>query len=173
MYPLDETLLREDSPRKVMKTRRPMTEKQKAARLANLEAGRKKRMEMVKQKKTGLPVKHHEYDLSSNESDSSSDSDAFVISKKKRVPKKEALTRKQKDRSKEEIHKFKDDVDELKTMVMELAKLQKKQNKSIKSSKRSGGGTKIVMVPPNQPQPISKPQTDLAYLDALRKSLNM
>ena len=67
MYPLgekvDETLMEE--PRK--RTRRPMTEKQKAARLANLEAGRKKRMEMVKQKKAGLTMKHKEYDLSSDD----------------------------------------------------------------------------------------------------------
>ena len=69
-----------------------MTEKQKTARLANLERGRKKRLETIKEKNEakaqGVP---EEYDLSSEDSDSGrdteSDNDAFIISKKKRLPK--------------------------------------------------------------------------------------
>ena len=76
---------------KVNKPKRVMTDKQKSARCLNLAAGRKKRMDAIKQKKE----KPDEYDISSNdgsidesESSDSSDNDAFVLTKaKKRVVK--------------------------------------------------------------------------------------
>ena len=62
-----------------------MTDKQKQARLANLEAGRKKRKEMIAQK-------NEEYDLSSEDSsETESDNEAFVISKKTKTSRKEIL----------------------------------------------------------------------------------
>ena len=70
------------------KIKRPLSDKQKAARIKNLENGRKKRMEMITQKKKAIEEKKDEYDLSSNDDkgsdfSSESDNDAFVISKKK------------------------------------------------------------------------------------------
>ena len=155
------------------KSKRPMTDKQKAARLANLERGRKKRMESIKQKKeVEQEPKGVEYDLSSEDERpelSSSDSDAFVISKKK--PKK-----KQSKAEKGPLvplgDNLRDDFDELKSMVAELAKMQKKQNKSIQRNsapKKEGGGTKIVVLPQN-----NAPQTTRMHdsvMEALRKSL--
>ena len=73
------------------KPKRTMTDKQKTARLANLERGRAKRKEMIQKKKEPKP---DEYDISSDDesydaSSSSSESDdgAFIISKKKKVTK--------------------------------------------------------------------------------------
>ena len=80
---------------------------------------------MLKQKKEQKP---EEYDISSNdgsldESDSSSDSDdAFVISKAKE-------RRKSKQTEPPSNNNLRGDVDELKTMILELANMQKKQNK--------------------------------------------
>ena len=71
----------------VKKLKSIMTEKQKSARCLNLAAGRKKRMEAIKQRKE----KPDKYDISSNdgsidESDSSdsSDNDAFKAKKRER-----------------------------------------------------------------------------------------
>ena len=133
------------------KNKRPMTDKQKAARLANLERGRKKRMESIKQKKEDeQEPKGVEYDLSSEDDRpdlSSSDSDAFVISKKK--PKKKQKT--EKGPLVPLGDNLRDDFDELKSMVTELAKMQKKQHKSIQrnSAPKKEGGTKIVVLPQN------------------------
>ena len=70
---------------KVNKPKRVMTDKQKAARCLNLAAGRKKRMEAIKQKKE----KPDEYDISSNDGsiDESDDDDAFVLTKAKQKKK--------------------------------------------------------------------------------------
>lgn len=70
------------------KPKRQLTDKQKAARIDNLAKGRKKRMEMIKQKRE---MKEQEYDISSDESydsdsSSNSDNDAFVISKARKKP---------------------------------------------------------------------------------------
>ena len=99
---------------------------------------------LIKQKKE----KPDEYNLSSDneslsESDrsESDDSDAFVISKKKKTksqkhPKMSTgilLNRKRFTPAKpqsEDRHKLRGEVDELKTMIMELANLQKKQTKA-------------------------------------------
>ena len=169
-----------------VKPKRTMTEKQKAARIANLANGRKKRMEMIKHKKeqssSALP---EEYDISSNdgsldESDSSSDSDndAFVISKAKKKQTK-PVTRKEKhspDRNLKE-HKsksnhpnenLKGEVDELKSMIIELANMQKKQNKTVRKS-RPSGGTKIVVLPQHTSGGGAKTNDD--DMEKLRKSI--
>ena len=59
-----------------------ITDKQKKARLANLEAGRKKRMEALQKKKV-TKDQEQEYDLSSEEesgSESDDDESSFVVS---------------------------------------------------------------------------------------------
>jgi hypothetical protein len=157
-----------------------MTEKQKAARLANLERGRKKRMESIKQKKVDdKEPKQVEYDLSSNGS-SSSDSDEsdndFIISKKPKVEKAQFLKtptkhKKQKPVKDPDFDLMRSDVDELKNMIFDLASLQKKQNKrsTQKRESRSGGGTKIVVLPQNSAP--SQNKVNDSMLEALRKSL--
>jgi hypothetical protein len=145
-------------------TKKSITDKQKIARLANLEAGRKKRMEQLQKKKQTKKVE--EYDLSSSE-DSSSDSDeesSYTLSKKKAktAPKKEA---------KKEDANLKQDFDELKNMVVELASLQKKQNKALKRKEPKSGGTKIVVIPPNGQD--QKQSNDNSTIEALRRSLGM
>lgn len=152
--------------------KRTMTEKQKAARLANLERGRKKRLESIKLKKEAKP--QEEYDLSSNSSNSdeaseSDFSDAFIISKKKKMPKtKLAKPRKLTfNENNGRDDNLRNDVDELKNMIVTLANLQKKQNKARKQTKKASGGTKIVVLPQNTP--ASRPNDNL--MEALRKSL--
>ena len=168
----------------VKKPKTVMTDKQKAARCVNLAAGRKKRMEAIKQRKE----KPDEYDISSNdgsidESDSSdsSDNDAFVLTKaKKKSGKTESLQKNLK--SKKQNPKLpigdnlRDDVDELKSMI-ELANMQKKQHKaSKKRSSKKSGGTKIVVLPQHASAPVITSQirayTD-SSLDALKKSLGI
>ena len=142
--------------------KRPMTDKQKQARLANLEAGWKKRKE----------AKNEEYDLSSEDSsETESDNEAFVISKKKR---KQAVKKPiRSSRSRDDLIQNKDlksrdyspnEFSELKQIVTDLAHSVKKQ---AKDQKKKVGGTKIVVLPNNSSQ--SKPPND--NLMALRKSL--
>ena len=166
---------------KVNKPKRVMTDKQKSARCLNLAAGRKKRMDAIKQKKE----KPDEYDISSNdgsidESDSSdsSDNDAFVLTKakqKKTIPDHHKKITNKKKSNKD--NNLRGDVDELKSMMIELANMQKKQHKaSKKRSSKKSGGTKIVVLPQHAPQPVTASQTR-AYtdssLDVLRKSLGI
>ena len=162
-------------------TKRKMTDKQKTARLANLERGRKKRMESLKQKKDKeKEPKQVEYDLNSNSSSSmsssdESDNDAFIISKrlKKGTKKVEASHKKQKSAKGEDFNSIRSDVDELKNMIFDLASLQKKQNKRS-SQKREGGrsgGTKIVVLPQNSSPNQSQNKVNDSVLEALRKSL--
>jgi len=162
------------------KPKRNLTDKQKAARSDNLAKGRQKRMEMIKQKRES---KQQEYDLSSDESydsdcdTSSSDNDAFVISKAKKKPIKQRVQKESKPNLKRqgsESH-LRKDVDELKSMMIELASMQKKQQKKERREpRRSGGGTKIVVLPQQgggngQLQSQSQPKDD--YLEKLRKSI--
>ena len=166
---------------KAHKPKITMTEKQKAARIANLANGRKKRMEMIKQKKER---KSEEYDISSNdgsldESESSSDSDdAFVTSKaKKRSGKTDAMLEMlKKDERPVKEHKLKNlndglkgEVDELKNMIIELANMQKKQHKTARKS-RPSGGTKIVVLPQNTSGGSQSKAAD-DYMEKLRKSI--
>ena len=170
----------------VKKSKTTMTDKQKAARCLNLAAGRKKRMEAIKQRKE----KPDEYDISSNdgsidESDSSdsSDNDAFVLTKaKKKIlkSKKRDMNEGQLSRAHAKLPKsdnIRGDVDELKSMMIELANMQKKQHKaSKKRSSKKSGGTKIVVLPQHVSAPVTTTQirayTD-SSLDALRKSLGI
>ncbi len=161
---------------RVTKPKRTMTEKQKCARLANLKAGREKRMERIKQKKE---TNQQEYDLSSgdeSESSSESDDDAFVISKKKKrqpkpivqgiIPTKPSKVPKLKDESLTHLNnKF----DQLTNIVMAMATKQNKTKR--KQTKRPSGGTKIVVLPqPNTNPSSTKTPSELAYLETLRKS---
>ncbi|HRP36493.1 MAG TPA: hypothetical protein PLS50_01650 [Candidatus Dojkabacteria bacterium] len=139
--------------------KKSITDKQKDARRANLAAGRKKKAEMLQKKK-----EEQVYDLSSNgsvdESDSETEDESFVVSKRKPV-------------KKQTNDELKQDVNELKNMVVELATLQKKQNKELRKTRatRSSGSTKVVVVQPNQPE--SKPIETNSTLEALRRSLGM
>jgi hypothetical protein len=148
--------------------KKSITDKQKAARMANLERGRKKRMESIKQKKEGTD-KPEEYDLSSNEENDSSsdDDDTFIISKKKPV-----AVKKNKPVVDENAN-LKSEVDELKNMVIELASLQKKQHKvNKKNNSRQNGSTKIVVLPNNANSGNSETKSaNDSLMDALRRSL--
>ena len=158
------------------KPKRVMTDKQKSARCLNLAAGRKKRMDAIKQKKE-KPGKH---DISSNdESSDLSDNDAFVLTKaKKRSGKTEALQKQLKSKKRETKQPTSDNLrGDVKSMMIELANMQKKQHKaSKKRSSKKSGGTKIVVLPQHAPQPVTASQTR-AYtdssLDVLRKSLGI
>ena len=108
-----------------LNTKKKMTSKQKEARMKNLEKGRMKRMESLKQKKES---KAEEYDLSSDAewssaaSESPSDDDAFVISRKKKIVPREVVMKAQSSKhkpSRRENHPdyLQKDVDELKSMV--------------------------------------------------------
>ena len=126
-----------------LNTKKKMTSKQKEARMKNLEKGRMKRMESLKQKKES---KAEEYDLisdakwSSAASEGPSDDDAFVISRKKKIVPREVVMKAQSSKhkpSRRENHPdyLQKDVDELKSMVKELAILQQKQSNSAAKTK--------------------------------------
>lgn len=145
------------------RSKKPMTDKQKAARLLNLERGRQIRKEKQQ-------AKSQEYDLSSesSESDSESDNDAFVISRTKKVVPKEVVMKQSRSRKHVEEpreSKLEKEFDELKNAVYDLMKKSTKQPKP----KRSGGGTKIVVVPQNAPQSKSRTTNDIV-LEALQNS---
>lgn len=150
-----------------------ITDKQKAARMANLAAGRKKRMEQLKQKKEAK--KEEEYDLSSNEendSSSESDNDAFIISKKK-SGKTSVLKKiiKQESPKEDKSAKLKNELDELRNIVTDMALMQKKQHKATrKQTNRPSGGTKIVVLPQAQGGSNQSGPSD-SVMDALRRSL--
>lgn len=149
-----------------------MTDKQKNARLLNLEKGRLKRKETLKQKQES---KGEEYNLSSDESESNeseSDNDAFVISRKKKYVPKDVVIKSQKNSNKcsnDDTYNLKKDFDELRSMVEELATLQKKQAKT--KTKRSSGGTKIVVLPQNSSQGNGRSVNESNAIEALRRSL--
>ena len=151
-----------------------MTEKQREARMKNLLIGRKKRMENIKQRKKEEIQKGDEYNLSSdadNESESSDDDVDFIISKKKKVVKSKK-TDKSKPRSRDDLEypDRKNEIEELKNMVMSLALLQKKQNKVLKKQHTSKPVNKLVLLPPHAPQPESNQARD-NMMEMLRRSL--
>ncbi len=161
-----------------------MTDKQKTARLANLERGRKIRMESVKQKKESKQAKDTEYNLSSDnstqdESDSESDNGDFILSRKKKSVKQKTPKKQVSDNPKIQSNdKYLDlgkDVDELRNIVMELANIQKKQNKAVKNAKKqtSGSGKKTInnIVLPSGGQNSPAKLTNDSVMDALRRSL--
>jgi hypothetical protein len=167
-----------DSTQSKRKIPRNMTEKQRAARLANLAAGRKKRMELLQMKKDGK----QEYDLSSesdnvSSGDSGSESDAFIISKKKpkKTVKHQKLTTKDKHKTppnRENEDKFLNNkVDRLEYIIEKMVTMQEKQNKVARkqAKKPSGGGTKIVVLPNSTGNTQAKVNDTM--MEALRKSL--
>ncbi|HRP37291.1 MAG TPA: hypothetical protein PLS50_05785 [Candidatus Dojkabacteria bacterium] len=153
------------------KPKRKITDAQRAARNDNLAKGRKKRMENIKQKKE---MKEQEYDISSDESydsasSSGSDNDAFVISKAKKKPVKEQpRTHRIISKHPAPDSHLRQDVDELKSMILELANMQKKQHKERKQTKRSSG-TKIVVLPQQGGGSQPKPYDD--YIEKMRKTI--
>ncbi len=153
------------------KPKKVMTDKQKAARNANLVKARQKRKESLKEKHES---KEQEYDLTDSElsSDSDSDNDAFVISRKKKFVPKEVVMKSQRVVKKTDDHEnnLKKDFDELKCMVEELANMQKKQAVR-KKNKRSSGGTKIVLLPQTSSQGSGRNSIDNSVMEQLRKSL--
>ena len=142
-----------------MTEKKQITEKQKQVRLENMKKARTKRMQNIKEKKEASL--NEEYDLSSEDPSSESDAGDFIISKKRPT-----------QRTKEEAKKVKgrddylaNEMNELKTIVYELASMQKKQHKVRKRSPKQGG-TKIVVLPNNQS--TRNASTD-SVLEALRK----
>lgn len=129
----------------MVETKKSMTEKQRLARLANLKKGRETRMTALKNKKQETA---DEYDLSSQDdkdSDSSSDDGDFVISKKK-------PTRKPRSRDDIAFPSFtpKNEFDDLKEMVRDLAMMQKKSNKAIRKQQNNKPVNKLVLLPSAQ-----------------------
>ena len=149
----------------------PMTEKQKAARLKNLENGRKKRMDKIKQKKEQEQEEEYDIDTSEDEQASESDDDSqFIISKKKpKVPKSKP---KDIQPSKKAVgdDKVKGEIDDLKNMVMQLAMLQKKQTRKANKNKKPSS-TKIVVLPNNAPSGSGSSVARDNVMDAVRRSL--
>ena len=127
----------------------------------------------MKQKKEGK--KQEEYDLSSNDDkseSSESDNEAFIISKKKSKktpPPKQTL--KPRDRAFDDKSiALKNELDELRNIVTDIALMQKKQHKvTKKQTNRPSGGTKIVVLPQAQTSNSSGPSDSV--MDALRRSL--
>lgn len=130
-----------------------MTEKQRLARLANLQTAREKRMQNIKLMKE-QESKQDGYDISSDENEddesSSSDSEAFIISKKKPVNKKPTKPIKSKKRANDKTIQYANinEFNELRNIVIELAK----KNKRKKAKTQPVGTTKIINVMPPQQQ---------------------
>lgn len=149
--------------------KKEMTEKQKKARLNNLLVGRQKRMENLKRKKEEKNNKQDEYDLTSEEpTDSSSDEGDFIISKKKPAKKKDAP--KPKPRSRDESPPQKNEIEELKNMVMDLALMQKKHNKAIRKHTTKPVNKLVLLPQTSAPAHESNHMRD-SMMDMLRKSL--
>jgi hypothetical protein len=145
-----------------MTEKRKITAKQKEARLKNLEAGRKKRMEQLQQKKEEGDEGYY----NDSSSESSSDSDDLVISRlkaKKKTGKTSVIKRVMKA-----DNKLEDQVNELRNMVTDLALLHKKQKS--KTKKRSTPPVNINVLPNNPPAKTSGGNT---AMDALRRSFQM
>ena len=113
------------------KTRKPITEKQRAARLANLASGRKKRMEAALAKKGLVSQKQQHEEATDYDTDYDTDessSEGFVISKKKQT-----RVRPRTDVEPNDLRSLRGDFDELKDIVKQMAILQKKSRKRSKS----------------------------------------
>lgn len=136
-----------------------ITEKQKAARAANLAKGREKKKENLKLKNE--EPKHDEYDIGSDdddEYDASSEEETFVVSKKKPKSSTHAKPAKVQD-----TNQLKDEVEELKSMVLQLATIQKKQQKQRKER------PKISVLLPKAP--ANEPKTSTQHYDNMINTL--
>ncbi len=164
------------------KTKRVITEKQKAARTANLANARKKKAELLKQKASSKKVESDFESLSDSSSDSSSDessdSEAYTISKSKSKSKKAVPVKKPK-KIKIPVN---NEVQDLKSLVLELATMNKQQHKKInrESKKQKSGGNVNLILPQNNPvsaQPSAIPGMNHGnrpmdpYLESLRKNI--
>lgn len=177
--------------------KRPMTDAQKKARLANLTKARQRRGEEAKRKKEN---NGYEYNLNSDdssdcdsESDSSSSKSAFVISRAKPAKKqtktvknkssKLSTKNKQERVNEDQISKY--EFDQLKNIVGDIANELKKHNKKVnkitRKTKKSGGDKIVVLgTAQQQPQPQQPAQSNpapqhnaayAAYLNGLKTSL--
>lgn len=138
------------------KSKKAITEKQRQARIANLAAGRAKRMENLKAKKAPI-----EYDLDSDDDDDedeSSDDDEFVLSKKKKKP----VVKKVKSAG-VPAPDLRNELQELRGMMYKMAKQQKK-------AKPKQGGNKIVVLPAQQSNSQSAPSSE--YNSSLNQLLH-
>lgn len=161
----------------MQKERKPLTEAQKAARLINIKKAGIKRMENLKQKREAKknPQCYLNYDEES-ESSSESDNEAFIISKKKPNKQIQTSSKKQKNKNKDDdvaisSSSFRNEIDEMKNILNEVIKMQKKQ-KNKQQTKKSGD-TVINVLPP-QPQAVQ--QTTPSYdnqLNQLKRSFGM
>jgi len=148
-------------PVKPKKTKKPMTAAQKEARLRNLQKGREKRLEMLKQKKQAVKTvqnnsnPYYDYDLDSSSSDdsdsSSSDEEIVIRSGRKRGGRKRITTKKSKPI---DIPVKDKEIQELRDMVNGL---MKKQNKPKRGREKT-----IVQVINNEPKrkPTNKGKDD-------------
>lgn len=137
-------------PKKGKNVRGDITAK-RAKAIENLAKGRAKRMANLKKKKEML-----EYDIEDEGSDS--DGEELVLSKKKKSPK-----------NVDNLSKISEDMNDLKAVVVQLTKLQKK---NLGGGKKSG--TSIVINPASAPvvdtpRP-AKPKGN--YMDAYNKTVS-
>jgi len=116
--------------------------------------------------------KVEEYDVSGSESGSDTDNDDFILKRKKpktrQLVVKERTDKKPKQKDDDYLD-LKDEMNEMKDMIQQLALLQKKQNK--KARKKSGGTKLAVVNMPNTPPEIKAPSSHDSLMEALRKSL--
>ena len=141
-----------------------ITDKQKAARIANLEKGRLKSLEKLKMKKED---KHDPSSEDESSSDSESDED-FVISKKKsktKQPRGRIVDRS----SFASETASKSEVDELKKIMMEMAIIQKQQGKAVRKQRRARSPNVVVVPQYGAGAPPAKSNNHI--LDALREKL--
>ena len=147
-----------------------LTDAQKAARLKNIQKASKVRMQNINERKK--VKEQEEYDLSSNEENESS---SESISKKKPTKKTEVVEKTIKPRVSDRTFddksdKLRNELDELRNIVTDMALMQKKQHKATrKQTNRTSGGTKIVVLPQSQASNQSGPSDTV--MDALRRSL--
>ena len=157
--------MEEQKPKRV---RKPITEKQRAARLANLASGRKKRMEAAKAKKQSN--QHEEAtDYDTDDTDESS-SEGFVISKKKQT-----RVRPRTDVEPNDLRSLRGDFDELKDIVKQMAILQKKSRKRSKSVPvplPQREATNVIVVGGSATKPeVTQSRAQDDYMAKLRKTI--
>ncbi len=130
---------------KIIKKRKPITEKQKAARQANLKKGRETRLKNLAAQKT-TP----KYDLESS-SDSEVDMDSIVM---KRVPKKGKG-------DDNELQNIKKEMEEMRSVMWEMQKKQKKKKKSAPKIN--------VLLPQSQHEKVKDVISDLGFDRQIRE----
>ncbi len=142
---------------KEKKPRKPITEKQRVARQANLAKGREtRRLKIAERKKQ---PKSAEYDLESSSDDEEVDMSSLILSKKKH--KKPERQMKGVD---DDMSSMRKEMQEMRSVMYEMSKRQRKKP-------RKQASTKIVLLP-NQNQPAKEaPQYD-ANISQLLAAIN-